>query len=70
MLKGTRVRVTRDCIDASTGKVWIERGQLGTLMRIEKHRLNSDMEYGVKLDDGRNIWFRRESIAPLGAKIC
>ena len=62
MLKGTRIRVTRDCIDKSTGKVLIKRGSTGTLKRIFNNVEN--FPYEVLLDDGRLINFRRESIAP------
>lgn len=62
MLKGTRIRVTRDCINESTGEVWIKHGSTGTLKNffnnVEK------FPYEVLLDDGRLINFRRESIAP------
>lgn len=62
MLKGTRIRVTRDCIDKSTGKVWIRRGSTGTLKKIFNNVEN--FPYAVLLDDGRLINFRHESIAP------
>ena len=62
MLKGTRIRVTRDCIDKSTGEVWIKRGSTGTLKKIFNNVEN--FPYEVLLDDGRLINFRRESIAP------
>lgn len=62
MLKGTRIRVTRDCIDKSTGEVWIKRGSTGTLKKIFNNVEN--FPYAVLLDDGRLINFRHESIAP------
>ena len=62
MLKGTRIRVTRDCIDKSTGEVWIKRGSTGTLKKIFNNVEN--FPYEVLLDDGRRIAFKRESIAP------
>lgn len=62
MLKGTRIRVTRDCINKSTGEVWIRRGSMGTLKKIFNNVEN--FPYAVLLDDGRLINFRRESIAP------
>ena len=61
MLKGTRIRVTRDCINKSTGDVWIKRGSTGTLKKIFNNEEN--FPYEVLLDDGRRINFRRESIA-------
>lgn len=62
MIKGTRIRVTRDCINKSTGDVWIKRGSTGTLQKIFNDKEN--FPYEVLLDDGRRIAFRRESIAP------
>lgn len=62
MLKGTRIRVTRDCINKSTGDVWIKHGSTGTLQKIFNTEENFPCE--VLLDDGRRIAFRRESIAP------
>lgn len=62
MLKGTRIRVTRDCINKSTGEVWIKRGSTGTLKNFFNNVEN--FPYAVLLDDGRLINFRRESIAP------
>lgn len=62
MLIGTRIRVTRDCIDKSTGDVWIKRGSTGTLKKIFNNEVN--FPYEVLLDDGRRIAFRRESITP------
>lgn len=62
MLKETRVCVIRDCIDKSTGKVWIKRGSTGTLRKIFDER--EKFRYKVLLDDGRMINFRRESITP------
>lgn len=62
MLKGTRIRVTRDYINKSTGEVWIRRGSMGTLKKIFNNVEN--FPYVVLLDDGRLINFRRESIAP------
>lgn len=62
MLKGTRIRVTRDCIDKSTGEVWIKRGSTGTVKRFFNNVEN--FPYEVLLDDGRRIAFKRESIAP------
>lgn len=61
MLKGTRIRVTRDCINKSTGDVWIKRGSTGTLKNVFNNEEN--FPYEVLLDDGRLINFRRESIA-------
>ena len=69
MLKGTRIRVTRDCIDKSTGNVWIKRGSTGTLRKIFDER--EKFRYEVLLDDGRRIAFRHESIAPeMKGRIC
>ena len=69
MLKGTRVRVTRDCINKSTGKVWIKRGSTGTLRKIFDEE--KEFRYEVLLDDGRRINFRRESITPeMKGRIC
>lgn len=62
MLKEPRIRVTRDCIDKSTGEVWIKRGSTGTLQKIFNN--DGNFLYEVLLDDGRRIAFRRESIAP------
>lgn len=69
MLKEMRIRVTRDCINKSTGKVWIKRGSTGTLKTVfgdeEKFR------YEVLLDDGRRINFGRESITiEMKGRIC
>lgn len=69
MLKGTRIRVTRDCIDKSTGEVWIKRGSTGTLKMIFDDK--EKFRYEVLLDDGRRINFRRESITPeMKGRIC
>lgn len=69
MLKGTRVRVTHDCISEQTGEVWIKRGSTGTLKGIFGDRYES--RYKVLLDDGRLIIFRHESISPdMKGRIC
>lgn len=60
MLNGTRVRVTRDCINKSTGEVWIKRGSKGTLKMTFKDKEEFCCE--VLLDDGRRIIFRSENI--------
>lgn len=62
MTIGTRIRVTRDCVNIKTGKVWIEEGATGTLRKI--FGSSFEFRYEVLLDDERRIVFRRESITP------
>lgn len=62
MKHNDRVRVTHDCIDAKTGKVWIFKGDLGRV--IDTFTANNNTFYiDVALDDGRRIAFRPENIA-------
>ena len=62
MKHGDHVRVTHDCIDTKTGKVWIFKGDTGCV--IDTFTTPGGMFYiDVALDDGRRIAFRSKNIA-------
>lgn len=69
MLKGTQVRITRDITNAKTGKIWIWRGQRGTLIDENYDENAGCTMYIVKLDNGLFINFTRKSIMPVGVKV-